>query len=87
MDVIFWDYDFIMMFVVLIIVWKLGDKLVDLVEMYLVDIFMVQANMVGILVICIFVGLDDVGLFIGMQLMGLKFVEIVLLSLASILIC
>jgi aspartyl-tRNA(Asn)/glutamyl-tRNA(Gln) amidotransferase subunit A len=85
-DAIFRDYDFIMMPAAPTTAWKLGDKSADPVEMYLADIFTVQANMAGIPAICIPVGSDDAGLPIGMQLMGPKFAETALLSLASTLI-
>ncbi|MCI4650435.1 Asp-tRNA(Asn)/Glu-tRNA(Gln) amidotransferase subunit GatA [Phaeodactylibacter sp.] len=85
-DAIFRDYDFIMMPAAPTTAWKLGDKSADPVEMYLADIFTVQANMAGIPAICIPVGSDDEGLPIGMQLMGPKFAEAALLSLASTLI-
>lgn len=84
-DAIFRDYDFIMMPAAPTTAWKLGDKSADPVEMYLADIFTVQANMAGIPAICIPAGADETGLPIGMQLMGPKFAEAALLSLASAL--
>ncbi|MEQ8706630.1 MAG: Asp-tRNA(Asn)/Glu-tRNA(Gln) amidotransferase subunit GatA [Phaeodactylibacter sp.] len=84
-DAIFRDYDFIMMPAAPTTAWKLGDKSADPVEMYLADIFTVQANMAGIPAICIPAGADEAGLPIGMQLMGPKFTEAALLSLASTL--
>lgn len=84
-DAIFRDYDFIMMPAAPTTAWKLGDKSADPVEMYLADIFTVQANMAGIPAICIPAGADETGLPIGMQLMGPKFAEAGLLSLASAL--
>jgi aspartyl-tRNA(Asn)/glutamyl-tRNA(Gln) amidotransferase subunit A len=84
-DAIFRDYDFIMMPAAPTTAWKLGDKSADPVEMYLADIFTVQANMAGIPAICIPAGQDEAGLPIGMQLMGPKFAEAALLSMASAL--
>jgi aspartyl-tRNA(Asn)/glutamyl-tRNA(Gln) amidotransferase subunit A len=84
-DAIFRDYDFIMMPAAPTTAWKLGDKSADPVEMYLADIFTVQANMAGIPAICIPAGADEAGLPIGMQLMGPKFAEAALLSLARTL--
>lgn len=85
-DAIFRDYDFILMPAAPTTAWKLGEKSEDPVEMYLADIFTVQANMTGIPGICIPAGHDESGLPIGMQLMGPKFSESALLGMASSLL-
>lgn len=82
-DALFRDYDFILMPAAPTTAWKLGDKMGDPVEMYLADIFTVQANMVGIPAICLPAGQDEQGLPIGMQLMAPKFEEARLLALAA----
>jgi aspartyl-tRNA(Asn)/glutamyl-tRNA(Gln) amidotransferase subunit A len=81
-DAIFSGYDFLLMPAAPTTAWKLGDKMEDPVEMYLADIFTVQANMVGIPAICLPVGEDEQGLPIGMQLMAPKFAEASLLQMA-----
>lgn len=81
-DAIFEKYDFILLPAAPDTAWKLGEKSADPVEMYLADIFTVQANMVGIPAICIPTGADDKGLPIGMQLMAPRFAEADLLAFA-----
>lgn len=53
--------------------FKLGEKSQDPVQMYLVDIYTVTANIVGIPALSVPVGVDSKGLPIGLQLMGKKF--------------
>jgi aspartyl-tRNA(Asn)/glutamyl-tRNA(Gln) amidotransferase subunit A len=84
-DAIFKNYDFILLPAAPDTAWKLGEKSADPVEMYLADIFTVQANMVGIPAICIPTGEDDKGLPIGMQLMAPRFAEADLLAFAAML--
>jgi aspartyl-tRNA(Asn)/glutamyl-tRNA(Gln) amidotransferase subunit A len=55
--------------------WDLGAKINDPVSMYLMDIFTVQANMVGIPAISMPLGKDSAGCGIGIQLMADKFKE------------
>ncbi len=84
-DEIFADYDFILMPAAPTTAWPFGAKSEDPVEMYLADIFTVQANMVGAPAVCIPAGTDAAGLPIGMQLMGPKHSEAALLGLAKAL--
>lgn len=55
--------------------FKLGEKVDDPVQMYLVDIFTVTANIIGNPALSIPVGKDSNGLPIGMQIIGSKFSE------------
>jgi aspartyl-tRNA(Asn)/glutamyl-tRNA(Gln) amidotransferase subunit A len=81
-DAIFRAYDFLLMPAAPTTAWKLGEKMEDPVEMYLADIFTVQANMAGIPAICLPAGQDREGLPIGLQLMAPKFAEEALLRMA-----
>ena len=80
---IFQDYDFILLPAAPGPAWKLGAKMEDPVEMYLADIFTVQANMAGIPAICLPTGTTPDGLPIGMQLMAPRFEESKLLAFAK----
>lgn len=80
---IFQDYDFILLPAAPGPAWKLGTKMEDPVEMYLADIFTVQANMAGIPAICLPTGTTPDGLPIGMQLMAPRFEEGKLLAFAK----
>ena len=60
----------------------LGEKTNDPVSMYLSDIFTISANLSGIPAISIPVGFDNLGLPIGLQLIGRSFDEQGLLNLA-----
>lgn len=77
---IFQDYDFILMPASPSPAWKIGEMSDDPVQMYLADIFTVQANMVGIPAIAFPIGHSQAGLPIGIQLMAKKFHESDLLS-------
>jgi aspartyl-tRNA(Asn)/glutamyl-tRNA(Gln) amidotransferase subunit A len=68
-------YDFILMPTSPVPAWDLGAKINDPVSMYLMDIFTVQANMVGIPAISMPLGKDSAGCGIGIQLMADKFKE------------
>lgn len=50
--------------------FKLGEKTDDPIQMYLVDIYSVTANLVGIPAIAFPVGLDNESMPIGLQIMG-----------------
>lgn len=47
------------MLIILFVVFLIGEKVSDLLEMYFNDIFMVLVNLVGLLGIFVLVGLDD----------------------------
>ncbi len=72
---IFKNFDFIIMPASPVPPWKIGDKIEDPVEMYLADIFTVQANMTGIPAICIPAGNLENGMPFGIQFMANKFEE------------
>ncbi|MFS8131137.1 MAG: Asp-tRNA(Asn)/Glu-tRNA(Gln) amidotransferase subunit GatA, partial [Candidatus Dojkabacteria bacterium] len=63
--------------------FKLGEKSQDPVQMYLVDIYTVTANLVGIPSLAIPIGKDKDGMPIGMQAMGKKWSEVSLFNLAK----
>lgn len=74
------DYDFILIPAAPGTAWKLGETVDDPVAMYLLDIFTVQANMVGIPAVAFPWSTHSNGLPIGLQLMGNKFQESRLLA-------
>ena len=63
--------------------FRLGEKKDDPLQMYLADIFTVQANVVGYPAISIPNGVDKDGLPIGLQLMTPPFAEGELVALAK----
>ena len=62
--------------------WKLGDKSDDPVANYLADIFTLPASLAGLPCMSIPVGLGDMGLPVGMQLIGNYLQETQLLNVA-----
>ena len=60
--------------------FKLGQHTTNPVEMYLADLFSVQANVAGIPAISVPCGKDKQGLPIGLQLMADDFQETELLA-------
>ncbi|MBT8218619.1 MAG: Asp-tRNA(Asn)/Glu-tRNA(Gln) amidotransferase subunit GatA [Bacteroidia bacterium] len=77
---IFEQYDLIVLPVAPSTAWEIGSKSEDPIQVYLSDIFTVIANLTGIPGISIPVGVDFEGMPIGMQVMGPKFSETLLLS-------
>lgn len=63
--------------------FKLGEKVNDHIKMYLSDIYTVPVNIVGSPAICFPCGKDKNGLPIGAQLIGRKFDETTLYTLAN----
>lgn len=63
--------------------FKLGEKTDDPVQMYLVDIYSVTANLVGIPAIAVPAGKDKDNMPIGLQLMGKNFEEGKLMGIAK----
>ena len=61
---------------------KLGESLRDPMKMYLSDLYTVPANLAGLPALSMPCGVDGQGLPVGAQLMGPKFGEQVLLSVA-----
>lgn len=74
-DSVFKDVDLLVAPVSPTTAFKLGEKANDPVQMYLVDIFTVTANLVGIPSIAVPLGLNSEGLPVGMQVMGRKWEE------------
>jgi len=62
--------------------FPIGEKSDDPLAMYLSDIYTISANLAGICAISIPAGFDELGLPIGMQLMGSAFGEETLLGVA-----
>lgn len=83
---IFEDYDFILMPVSPAPAWKLGEKSTDPIEMYLADIYTVQANMVGVPAIALPLAIHQNGMPFGFQLLADRFQEAALLAFASYMI-
>ena len=61
--------------------FKLGEKLIDPVKMYLADIFTVSANLAGLPALSIPCGQSD-GLPVGLQLMAKPLADELLLAAA-----
>lgn len=76
-------YDFLVCPTTPTTAYKLGEKTADPIQMYLGDLFTVQANVVGLPAISIPNGVDNDGLPIGFQIMGGAFQEATLLSFAK----
>lgn len=82
-DKIFEQYDFIVMPTTPNVAFKIGDNQADPVQMYLEDIFTVQANVVGIPAISIPNSTNEQGLSIGFQIASKHFEEEKLLAFAN----
>jgi aspartyl-tRNA(Asn)/glutamyl-tRNA(Gln) amidotransferase subunit A len=63
--------------------FRLGERIADPLQMYLVDVFTVSANLTGLPAISIPCGFTGGGLPIGMQLTGRRFDEATLLRVAD----
>lgn len=83
---LFTQYDFLLSPTTPSLAFKLGEKAADPLQMYLADIFTVQANVVGYPAISIPNGTDSEGLPIGLQLMAPPFQEGALVALARTLV-
>lgn len=84
-DKLFEKYDFLVMPTTPTTAFAIGEKSEDSLQMYLADIFTVQANVVGYPAISIPNGNDAQGLPIGFQIMGQPFKEAELLAFAATL--
>ena len=84
-DRLFEKYDFLVMPTTPTTAFSIGEKSEDSLQMYLADIFTVQANVVGYPAISIPNGNDAQGLPIGFQIMGQPFKEAELLAFAATL--
>ena len=79
------QYDFILMPITPTTAFKLGEHTSNPLEMYLGDLFSVQANVVGVPAISIPCGADDQGLPIGLQIVADDFEESKLLHFSNLL--
>ncbi len=77
------DYDIILMPTTPTTAFKLGEKIKDPIEMYLADIFTVQANLTGLPAINVPLFKHSNGLPIGMQFMANRFREDLLMSVTD----
>lgn len=77
------QYDFIISPTTPTTAFKIGELKDDPLQMYLEDLYTVQANVVGIPAISIPIGNDNQGLPIGVQLMSKSFNEIELLDISN----
>jgi aspartyl-tRNA(Asn)/glutamyl-tRNA(Gln) amidotransferase subunit A len=80
---IFKEYDFIIMPITPTTAFKLGEHTDNPLEMYLADLFSVQANVAGVPAIAIPCGADQQGLPIGMQVIADDFEESKLLYFSN----
>lgn len=83
-DEVFQKYDVIIIFISLIIVFKIGERVLNLFEMYMLDICIVLVNIVGFFVIFILCGFDSKGFLIGFQIIGKVFDEQMILRVVYI---
>jgi aspartyl-tRNA(Asn)/glutamyl-tRNA(Gln) amidotransferase subunit A len=81
---IFADYNFIIMPITPTTAFKLGELTDNPLEMYLADLFSVQANVAGIPGISLPCGKDDKGLPIGLQLIADDFGELELFQFSKV---
>jgi aspartyl-tRNA(Asn)/glutamyl-tRNA(Gln) amidotransferase subunit A len=79
------NYDFIISPTTPSAAFKIGDKKEDPIQMYLADIYTVQANVIGYPAISVPNGTDKRGLPIGFQVLGKEFAEHKLLKFAKTL--
>jgi aspartyl-tRNA(Asn)/glutamyl-tRNA(Gln) amidotransferase subunit A len=86
MKAVFRDYDFILMPATPTTAFKIGEHSSNPTEMYLADLFSVQANVAGVPGISVPCGKDKKGLPIGLQLLADDFNEAGLLAIASTLL-
>ena len=80
------QYDFIIMPITPTTAFKLGEHTDNPLEMYLADLFSVQANVAGVPAIAIPCGNDNAGLPIGMQVIADDFEESKLLHFSNTLL-
>jgi aspartyl-tRNA(Asn)/glutamyl-tRNA(Gln) amidotransferase subunit A len=84
-DVILKDFDFIISPTTSSTAYRLGEKTLDPLQMYLGDLFTVQANVTGLPAITVPAGQDLNGLSIGFQAMGPAYSEDELVDFTSYL--
>ena len=84
-DTLLEQYDFLVCPTTPTTAYKVGEKTTDPLQMYLGDLFTVQANVVGLPAISVPNGLDNDGMPIAFQVMGGAFKEAELLAFANTL--
>lgn len=84
-DQLLQKYDFLVCPTTPTTAYKMGEKTEDPIQMYLGDLFTVQANVVGLPAISVPNGLDNDGMPIGFQVMAGAFQEEALLAFAQVL--
>lgn len=85
-ELVFKDFDFILMPVSPSVAFKLGEKTEDPIAMYLADIYTVFANLTGIPAISIPLFKHSSGMPFGVQIMARKFDELSLLRVSKHLV-
>ncbi|AYQ36391.1 Asp-tRNA(Asn)/Glu-tRNA(Gln) amidotransferase subunit GatA [Runella sp. SP2] len=85
-DELFKKYDFLVMPTTPTTAFPIGDKTEDPLQMYLADIFTVQANVIGYPAISIPAGTDAQGLPMGLQVLGKPFGEADLLAFSKYIV-
>ena len=79
------EFDFIISPTTASTAYKIGEKTLDPLQMYLGDLFTVQANVTGLPALTIPMGLDEKGLPMGFQIMGPSFSEYELIKFGQFL--
>jgi aspartyl-tRNA(Asn)/glutamyl-tRNA(Gln) amidotransferase subunit A len=79
------NYDFIIMPITPTTAFALGEHSDNPLEMYLADLYSVQANVVGVPAISIPCGKDKMGLPVGLQVIADDFEELELLTFSNLL--
>ncbi|MBC7922668.1 MAG: Asp-tRNA(Asn)/Glu-tRNA(Gln) amidotransferase subunit GatA [Ferruginibacter sp.] len=82
-DEILSEYDFLVLPTTPTTAFRIGERSDDPLQMYLADVFSVQANVVGIPAISVPNGSDARGLPIGLQIMASNFREAELMAFAA----
>lgn len=77
------DYDYLISPTTSSSAYRLGEKTLDPIQMYLGDLFTVQANVTGIPGLSVPMGMDSTGLPVGFQLMTSPFQEAKMLDLGE----
>ena len=85
-ELVFKDFDFILMPVSPSVAFKLGEKTEDPVAMYLADIYTVFANLTGIPAIAIPAFKHSSGMPFGIQVMARRYDELSLLQVSQYLV-
>jgi len=85
-QLIFNDFDFILLPTSPVTAFNAGEKMIDPVAMYLADIYTVMANLVGIPAISLPLFKHSNGLPFGLQVMANRFNEVSLLQVSKLLL-